>query len=59
MEIEFDATKDVANQAKHGVPLCLAIELDWQDALVWVDDRVDYGEMRMIALAPHTGLFTA
>lgn len=54
MEIEFDPAKDVANLAKHGVSLALAIELDWQAALVWIDDRFEYGEMRMIALAPKT-----
>ncbi len=56
MEIEFDPAKDIANQTKHGVSLGLASELDWQAALVWVDDRFDYGEIRMIALAPHTGV---
>jgi hypothetical protein len=32
----------------------LARELDLDAALVWVDDRVDYDELRMIALAPKT-----
>ena len=32
--------------------LNLAVELDWESALVWIDDRVEYNEMRMIALAP-------
>ncbi len=54
MNIEFDPDKDVGNQAKHGVSLALAAELDWEDALVWVDDRFDYAELRMIALAPKT-----
>ena len=52
MPIEFDAAKDKANPAKHGVSLALAGKLDWDAALVWVDDRFDYGELRMIALAP-------
>lgn len=52
MKIEFDAAKDEANQAKHGVSLSLADGLDWDAAWVWVDERVDYGELRMIALAP-------
>lgn len=30
----------------------LATELDWEAALVWVDDRVEYAELRMVALAP-------
>ena len=52
MQIEFDPDKDAANLEKHGVSLTLAIELDWEAALVWIDDRIEYGEMRMIALAP-------
>ena len=54
MRIEFDPIKDAANQEKHGVSLALASELDWEAALVWVDDRFEYGELRMIALAPKT-----
>jgi uncharacterized DUF497 family protein len=56
MQIEFDPAKDAANQAKHGVSLALARELDWEAALVWVDDRFEYGELRIIALAPKTGI---
>ena len=54
MRIEFDPDKDSGNQMKHGVSLALATELDWEGALVWVDDRFDYAELRMIALAPKT-----
>ena len=54
MPIEFDSANDVANQTKHGVSLSVAGELDWEAALVWIDDRFEYGEMRMIALAPKT-----
>ena len=56
MKIEFDPAKDATNQMKHGVSLALADELDWEAALVWVDDRFEYGELRMIALAPETGI---
>lgn len=56
MRIEFESDKDVLNQAKHGVSLALAAELDWDDALVWVDGRFLYGEVRMIALAPRTNI---
>ena len=52
MRIEFDPAKDAANQAKHGISLALADELDWEAALVWVDDRFEYSELRVIALAP-------
>ncbi|HXU39679.1 MAG TPA: BrnT family toxin [Blastocatellia bacterium] len=34
----------------------MAGELDWESALVWVDDRFEYNEIRMIALAPRTGI---
>ena len=56
MRIEFDPTKDTGNQAKHGVSLALADELDWEAALVWVDDRFEYAELRMIALARETNI---
>lgn len=32
----------------------VARELDWDAALVCIDDRFEYTEMRMIALAPKT-----
>ena len=54
MRIGFDAAKDRANRAAHGVSLALATELDWDAALVWVDERFGYDEVRMIALAPKT-----
>ena len=54
MQIEFDPAKDAANQIKHGVSLAMASELDWEAALVWIDARFEYNEMRMVALAPKT-----
>ena len=42
MRIEFDPTKDASNQQKHGVSLALAADLDWDAALVWIDERFDY-----------------
>lgn len=54
MRVEFDPAKNAANLKKHGVPLALAVRLDWDAALVWVDDRYDFDELRMIALAPET-----
>ena len=56
MKIEFDPAKDEANQTKHGVSLSFAGELDWESALVWVDDRFEYSEARMIALALRTNI---
>ena len=52
MRIVFDPEKDVTNLSKHGVSLAAAAELDWDAALAWIDDRADYGEQRIIALAP-------
>jgi len=54
MLIEFDSAKDQRNVARHGVSLALAGSLDWDAALVWLDDRFEYEELRMIALAPET-----
>ena len=56
MLIEFDPAKDAVNQGKHGLSLAVASVLDWGAALVWVDSRHAYGESRMIALAPATGI---
>ena len=55
MRFEFDPTKDLINIDKHGVSLGLAASLDWTAALLWIDDRKDYGETRILALAPETG----
>ena len=54
MKIEFDPAKDGANLAKHSVSLSVASELDWEAALVWFDNRFEYNETRMIALAPNS-----
>ena len=54
MRIEFDPAKDKANRVTHGVSLALAEKLDWDAALVWVDERFEYEELRLIALAPET-----
>lgn len=51
MNIEFDPAKDAANLAKHGIALSEAVEFDFTDAVVAVDDRFDYGEIRYRAFA--------
>jgi uncharacterized DUF497 family protein len=56
MRIEFDLGKDTSNLVKHGLSLAQAAELDWDASLVWVDERYEYSELRMIALAPDTGI---
>jgi len=52
MKVICDAAKDAINKEKHGVSLTDAALLDWEVALIWQDTRRDYGETRMIALAP-------
>lgn len=52
MQFHFDPGKDATNLSKHGLSLAAAAELSWDAALVWIDDRADYGKVRMVALAP-------
>jgi uncharacterized protein len=52
VRFDFDPGKDATNESKHGLSLEAAAELNWDAALVWIDDRADYGEERMVALAP-------
>lgn len=59
----WDDDKAAANLAKHGVPFERVYDFDWDTAQVVVDDREDYGELRMIALGfigpvLHTLVFT-
>lgn len=56
MRIDFDPAKDRLNTEKHGLSLAIAAALDWDEALLWIDDRRDYGENRVLALAPKTGI---
>jgi len=51
MEITHDPAKDAANQAKHGVSLTLAAELEWDSLWAEPDARRDYGEERFIGFA--------
>ena len=55
MHIEFDPAKDALNREKHGLSPALAGELEWEAALVWIDDRFEYDETRIVALAPQAG----
>jgi len=52
MKFRFDPIKDAANLAKHGISLSAAANLEWNEALVWMDVRYDYGEPRQSALVP-------
>jgi uncharacterized protein len=55
MITSFDPAKEAVNLAKHGISLAEAARLDWDNALVSLDDRREYGELRQVALAPMDG----
>ena len=52
MLIDFDPAKDKLNRAQHCLSLAFATKLVWDEALVWVDSRYEYDEIRMIGLVP-------
>ena len=56
MIVEYDPKKNEINVQKHGLSLGFASQLDWGNALIWIDKREDYGEARMICLAPASGI---
>jgi hypothetical protein len=50
MRYEWDESKDRENKAAHKIGFEAALQLDWQTALIFVDDREDYGELREVAI---------
>ena len=52
MLIDFDSAKDKLNFAKHKLSLGVASTLEWDEALVWIDERFEYDELRLVALIP-------
>ena len=58
MEIEFDPVKSAKNAKERGLPFDLAAEIEWQKAVISIDERFMYGEERRIAFAPCAGGFT-
>lgn len=52
MLVDFDPAKDKLNRAQHGLSLAFAKKLVWEEALVSVDDRFEYDEIRMVGLVP-------
>jgi uncharacterized DUF497 family protein len=54
--IVFDPEKDRTNLAKHGVSLARADRFDFASAVVAIDDRKDYGEVRYRAFGRIGGL---
>jgi hypothetical protein len=52
MKYIFDLVKDKSNIEKHGISLSEAKLLEWDEALSWIDERKDYGEVRCVSLVP-------
>ena len=50
MALSFDPAKDEVNRAKHGVSLAEAELFEWESAVVFPDERLDYGEERAAAI---------
>jgi len=50
VSVVFDPEKDRANRQKHGLSLARAEEMDFATAMIVIDDRFPYGEIRYRAL---------
>lgn len=50
MDIEFDPKKSEANVQQRGLPFSVAGQFDFDTAHYQIDDRRDYGEVRIRAL---------
>lgn len=55
MNYTHDPKKLAQNVAKHGVWFKMAEGFDWENAIVRIDDRNDYPETRLFAMAPIGG----
>ncbi len=52
MEIEYDKNKNQRNIKERGLPFTMVKGLEWSAALIWRDQRKEYGEARWSALVP-------
>ena len=50
MRVHFDPNKNERNVRERGLSFEQAAEFDFSSALVFVDERQDYGETRYVAL---------
>ncbi len=50
LQFEWDEGKAGQNVAKHGVSFLIAAEIFANEIIERIDDREDYGELRLIAL---------
>jgi uncharacterized protein len=52
MQNIWDENKRLSNLADHGVDFRDLGDLEWSHAVIFEDQRRDYGEARLIAMAP-------
>lgn len=52
MKIEYDPAKSERNLRTRGLSFDMVFDLDWGRAMVFEDERRDYGEKRLVALIP-------
>jgi uncharacterized DUF497 family protein len=50
MDITYDTAKNESNTEKHGVSLAATADFEWDEALIWIDERLNYGEERMCSI---------
>lgn len=50
LALEFDTAKSDRNQRERGLPFGRVAEFDFESALVRIDRRKEYGEIRFVAL---------
>lgn len=50
MQFEWDEKKNEANQVKHGLSFHSVNDFDWGSAVVRLDERKAYGEIRWSAM---------
>jgi uncharacterized DUF497 family protein len=52
MRIGYDPEKNDKTHLVRGLSFDAVIDLQWEEALIYVDDRKDYGEVRYNAFLP-------
>ena len=50
MEIKYDPEKNQRNIKNRNLSFDLVKQFEWESAVAWEDDRMDYGETRYCAL---------
>jgi uncharacterized DUF497 family protein len=50
VRISFDPAKSDRNASERGLPFDLTMDFDFESALIWQDERRDYGEARYVAI---------